>query len=113
MGDFEVLRFDQSDVRSLPSQTTSESGSMPTTPSLSLESSPPSTPTPPPSPSAPEQPEEVGQEAQAPSNSPQLRLLRRKAPEVYDHVDAAAQLLPDSLLTRSLIGTAVVLKELS
>ncbi|TWW72104.1 Receptor expression-enhancing protein 1 [Takifugu flavidus] len=96
MADFEVLRFDQSDVRSLPSQTTSESGSMPVTPSLSLESSPPSTPTPPPSPSAPEQPEKVGQEAQATSNSPQLRLMRKKAPEVYDHVDAAAQLLPDS-----------------
>ncbi|XP_056867952.1 receptor expression-enhancing protein 1 [Takifugu flavidus] len=81
MADFEVLRFDQSDVRSLPSQTTSESGSMPVTPSLSLESSPPSTPTPPPSPSAPEQPEKVGQEAQATSNSPQLRLMRKKAPE--------------------------------
>lgn len=96
MADFEVLRFDQSDVRSLPSQSTSESGSLPVTPSLSLESSPPSTPTPPPSPSAPEQPEEVGQEAQATSSSPQLRLMRRKAPEVHDHIDAAAQLLPDS-----------------
>lgn len=93
MTDFEVLRFDQSDAKSLPSQTTSESGS---TPSLSLESSPPSTPTPPPSPSASEQPEEVGQEAQATSNSPQLRLMRRKAPEVYGRADTAAQLLPDS-----------------
>lgn len=96
MTDFEVLRFDQSDVKSLPSQTTSESGSMPVTPSLSLESSPPSTPSPPPSPSAPQQPEEVGIEAQATSNSPQLRLIRRKAPEVYGHVDVAAQLLSDS-----------------
>lgn len=96
MTDFEALRFDQSDVKSLPSQSTSESGSVPVTPSLTPEPSPPSTPTPPPSPSAPEQPEEVGKEAQATSSSPQLRLMRRKAPEVYGRVDVAAQLLPDS-----------------
>lgn len=83
MTDFEVLRFDQSDATSPPSQSTSESGSAPVTPSLTPEPSPPSTPSPPPSPSAPEQPEEVGEEAQASSSSPQLRLLRRRAPEVW------------------------------
>lgn len=94
--DFEVLRFDQSDVKSLPSQSTSESGSAPVTPSLTPQPSPPSTPTPPLSPSAREQPEEVGKEAQAASSSPQLRLMRRKAPEVSGRVHAAAQLLPGS-----------------
>lgn len=75
MTEFEVLRFD---VKSLPSQSTSETGSTSVSPSLTPESSPPPTPTLPPSSSAPEKPEEVGNE----SNSPQLRLMRKKAPEV-------------------------------
>lgn len=95
MTDFEVLRFDQLDVGSLPSQSSSESGSAPQTPSLTPEPTPTTTPTPPPSPSAPEQPGEVGTEAQATSSSPQLRLMRRRAPEVYGRVGVAAQLLPD------------------
>lgn len=82
MTEYEVLRFDQWDSKGLLSETTSpsESGSSPIMLSLTPQSSPPSTPSPPPTPPAPEQPEEVGKEAA--SSSPQLRLIKRKAPEV-------------------------------
>lgn len=96
MTEYEVLRFDQWDSKGLLSETTSpsESGSSPIMLSLTPQSSPPSTPSPPPTPPAPEQPEEVGKEAA--SSSPQLRLIKRKAPEVYRLINVAAQLLPDS-----------------
>ncbi|XP_078133432.1 uncharacterized protein reep1 isoform X2 [Sander vitreus] len=83
MTEYEMLGLDQWDSKELLSQTISpsESESTPITPSLTPQSSPPSTPSPPPSPPAPEQPEEVGKGVQAASSSPQLRLIKRKAPE--------------------------------
>ncbi|XP_035465257.1 receptor expression-enhancing protein 1 isoform X2 [Scophthalmus maximus] len=81
--EYEVLGLDQWDSKESLSQTISpsESESTPITPSLTPQSTPPSTPSPPPSPPAPEQPEEVGKEVQAALSSPQLRLIKRKAPE--------------------------------
>ncbi|KAM6969271.1 receptor expression-enhancing protein 1 isoform 1-T1 [Tautogolabrus adspersus] len=84
MTDYEMLGLDQWDSKGSLSQTTtpSESEYTPITPSLTPQSSPPSTPSPPPSPSsAPEQPGEVGRGVQAGLSSPQLRLIKRKAPE--------------------------------
>lgn len=107
MAEYEVLRFDQRDSEGSPSEATSasEPDSSPVTPSLTplfLSPStpcPPSPPSPPPTPPAPERPEEVGgRGAQAASSSPQLRLAKRKAPEVHVLVHVAAQLLPASLL---------------
>lgn len=108
MTEYEVLRFDQRDSEGSPSEATPASSpdSSPDTLSLTpLPSpsstpsppSPPSTPSPPPTPPAPERPEEVGgRGAQAASSSPQLRLAKRKAPEVHVLVHVAAQLLPAS-----------------
>nr|XP_046268871.1 receptor expression-enhancing protein 2 [Scatophagus argus] len=83
MTEYEVLRLDQWDSKGVLSQTTSpsESESTPITPSLTPQSSLPSTPSPPPTPSAPNQSEEVEKGVQATSSSPQLRLMKRKAPE--------------------------------
>lgn len=88
MTEYEVLRFDQWEAKGLSSQTSppSECGSAPTNPSQTPEPSPPYTPT-------PEQPEEAGKAA---SSSPQLRMIKRKAPEVYRLIGEAAQPLPDS-----------------
>lgn len=98
MTEYEVLGLDQWDPKGLLSQSISpsESESTPITPSLTPQSSPPSTPSPPHTPLALEQPEEVGIGVQAASSSPQLRLIKRKAPEVYPLVSVAAQLLPES-----------------
>ncbi|XP_041668878.1 receptor expression-enhancing protein 1 [Cheilinus undulatus] len=83
MTDYEVLGLDQFDSKSSLSQTPSpsESESTPITFSLTPQSSPPSTPSPPPSPPVPEPPEEVERGVQVTSGSPQLRLIKRKAPE--------------------------------
>ncbi|XP_040917312.1 receptor expression-enhancing protein 1 isoform X2 [Toxotes jaculatrix] len=83
MTEYEVLRLDQWDSKESLSQaiSPSESESTPITPSLTPQSSPPSTPSPPPTPPVPEQPEEVDKGVQAALNSPQLRLIKRKAPE--------------------------------
>lgn len=85
MAEYEVLRLDEWDSTELQSQTMppSESESTPITPSLTPQSSRPSTPSPPPAPPAPEQQGEVGKEVQSVLSSPQLRLIKRKAPEVY------------------------------
>ncbi|XP_068607709.1 receptor expression-enhancing protein 1 [Brachionichthys hirsutus] len=79
MTEYEVLGSDQWDSKELFSQSVSpsESGSNSVTASLTSQSSPPS---PPPAPSAPE-PEEVEKEEQATRSSPQLRLVKRRAPE--------------------------------
>nr|XP_019940181.1 PREDICTED: receptor expression-enhancing protein 1-like [Paralichthys olivaceus] len=89
VSEYEVLGLDQWDSKESLSQTISpsESESTPVTLSLTTQSTPPSTPsqppTPPPSPTppVPEQSEEVGKEVQAGLSSPQLRLVKRKAPE--------------------------------
>ncbi|XP_033498857.2 receptor expression-enhancing protein 1 [Epinephelus lanceolatus] len=84
MTEYEMLGLDHWDSKELPSQTISpsESESTPVTPSLTPKSSPPPTPSPPPSPPpVPEQAEEVGKGVQEASSSPQLRLIKRKAPE--------------------------------
>ncbi|XP_076605038.1 receptor expression-enhancing protein 1 [Chaetodon auriga] len=83
MTEYEVLGLDQWDPKGLLSQSNSpsESESTAITPSLTPQSSAPSTPSPPSTPPAPEQPEEVGIGVQAASSSPQLRLIKRKAPE--------------------------------
>lgn len=101
MTEYEVLRFDQWDSKDLLSETTSpsESGSTPITPITppqTPQSSPSSTPSPPPTPPAPEQAEDGGKGEKAASGSPQLRLIKRKAPEVRHLINVAAQLLPDS-----------------
>ncbi|CAJ1073691.1 receptor expression-enhancing protein 1 [Xyrichtys novacula] len=85
MTDYEVLGLDQWDSKSSLSQATSpsESESTPITLSLTPMSTPPSTPSPPPSPPVPEQPGEVGKGVEVASSSPQLRLMKRKAPEVH------------------------------
>uniref|UniRef100_A0A672ZL58 Receptor expression-enhancing protein n=1 Tax=Sphaeramia orbicularis TaxID=375764 RepID=A0A672ZL58_9TELE len=97
MTEFEVLGLDQWDSKDSLSQTISASespqSSPPSTPSppptpppplplppTSLPLPPP--PSPPPSPPASEQPEEVVKGVQESSGSPQLRLVKRKAPEV-------------------------------
>lgn len=94
MTEFEVLRLDQWDSKEFLSQnaSTSESEPTPITPTMTPQSTPPSLP---PTPVALEQPEEVRKEAQAASSSPQLRLTKRKAPEVHCLVNMAAQLLSD------------------
>ncbi|XP_069008321.1 receptor expression-enhancing protein 1 [Embiotoca jacksoni] len=82
MTEFEVLGLDQWDSKESLSQTisTSESESAPiSTPSVTPQSTPPPARSPPPA--APEQPEGVGKEVEAASSSPQLRLVKRKAPE--------------------------------
>ncbi|XP_019940181.2 receptor expression-enhancing protein 1 [Paralichthys olivaceus] len=89
VSEYEVLGLDQWDSKESLSQTISpsESESTPVTLSLTTQSTPPSTPsqppTPPPpsTPPVPEQSEEVGKEVQAGLSSPQLRLVKRKAPE--------------------------------
>ncbi|XP_039993610.1 receptor expression-enhancing protein 1 [Xiphias gladius] len=83
MTEFEVLGLDQWDSKDSLSQTISpsESESTPITPSLTSQSTPPSTPSPPSTPPVPEQPEEVGKGVQTASSSPQLKLIKRKAPE--------------------------------
>lgn len=84
MTEYEMLGLEEWDSKCPLSQTflPSESES-PVIPSLTPQSSPPSTPSPPASPLAPEQPEEVGKEVQVASGSPQLRLFKKKAPEVF------------------------------
>lgn len=107
MTEYEVLGLDQWDSKGFQSQTStaSESESAPVTASVTPEPTPPSTPStpstpsppsPPPAPAAPEPPEEVAKGVQAASSSPQLRLSKRKAPEVHCQVNVTAQLLPDS-----------------
>lgn len=98
MTEYEVLGLDQCDPKGSLSMSVSpsDSESAPVTASATPQSSPPSTPSPPPSPLAPEPPEEVGTGVQTSSSSPQLRLIKRKAPEVDHLVTAAAQLLPDA-----------------
>lgn len=108
-----MLGLNQWDSTGLLSQdiSPSESESTPITLSLTPQSSPPSTPSPPPTPPAPEKLEEMGKGVQTATSSPQLRLIKRKAPEVYRVVNVAAQLLPalesGDLLTDSLISIAV------
>lgn len=93
MAEYEVLGLSEWDSRESPSQAVSPSEPEPAavTPPLTSQSSPTSTPSP--TAPAPEQPEEVGKGAQTASSSPQLRLIKRKAPEVYA---SSAQLRPDS-----------------
>ncbi|XP_029900782.1 receptor expression-enhancing protein 1 [Myripristis murdjan] len=81
MTEYEVLGLDHWDTKELLSQPLLPSEPTPLTPSLTPQSSPPSTPSPPPSPPTPEQAEEVGREVQTASSSPQLRLIKRRAPE--------------------------------
>lgn len=97
MTEFEVLGLDQWDSEEFLPHTASTSGSesTPMTPTMIPQSTPPSAPSLPPTPVAREQPEEVREEVQAASSSPQLRLTKRKAPEVYCLVNVAAQLLSD------------------
>lgn len=82
--EFEVLGVDQCGSKDsvaqvvLPSESESTPSPVPLTPQPSL----PSTPSPPPTPPVPEQPKEVGKEVQTTMSSPQLRLIKRKAPEV-------------------------------
>lgn len=99
MTEFEVLGLDlHLETKELlsktpsESQTETESESTTLTPQFSLSS----TPSPPATPPPQEEPEEVGKGEQATSSSQQLRLIKRKAPEVYHLVNMAAQLLPDS-----------------
>ncbi|XP_068194800.1 receptor expression-enhancing protein 1 [Antennarius striatus] len=77
--EYEVLGSDQWDSKKFLSQTVSptESGSASITASLTSQSSPPSTPSPPPAPES----EEVEKGEQATPSSPQLRLIKRRAPE--------------------------------
>ncbi|XP_024914129.1 receptor expression-enhancing protein 1 isoform X3 [Cynoglossus semilaevis] len=81
--EFEVLGVDQCGSKDsvaqvvLPSESESTPSPVPLTPQSSL----PSTPSPPPTPPVPEQPKEVGKEVQTTMSSPQLRLIKRKAPE--------------------------------
>ncbi|KAK5916769.1 hypothetical protein CgunFtcFv8_011719 [Champsocephalus gunnari] len=72
MTEYEMLGLGQWESKESLSQTISPSESSPP--------STPSTPSPPPSP-APEETEEVGKGLQVASSSPQLRLMKRKAPE--------------------------------
>ncbi|XP_019132689.1 receptor expression-enhancing protein 1 isoform X2 [Larimichthys crocea] len=83
IADYEVLGLNQWDSTGLLSQdiSPSESESTPITLSLTPQSSPPSTPSPPPTPPAPEKLEEMGKGVQTATSSPQLRLIKRKAPE--------------------------------
>lgn len=76
--EYEAMGMDRWDSERSLAQTVSsfESGSASSTASQAPQSSPPS---PPPSPSAPEL---VEVERREPSSSPQLRLIKRKAPEV-------------------------------
>lgn len=83
MAEYEVLGLDQWDPKQLQLKT--ESTALP--PSLTPPSSTTATPTPP----ALEQPEEAGRKPQVASSSPQLRLTKRKAPEVYRLVSMAGQ----------------------
>ncbi|XP_008281891.1 receptor expression-enhancing protein 1 [Stegastes partitus] len=76
VAEFEVLRLEQWDSKEPPSPTLSAPESEPAPASVTPPSTPPSTPSPP-----PEQPEEVEKEAKAASSSPQLRLVKRRAPE--------------------------------
>ncbi|MEQ2161556.1 hypothetical protein GOODEAATRI_010703, partial [Goodea atripinnis] len=98
MNEYEVLGLEQLDFAEFLPQTkpTSESRSTSVTPSVTPQSSPLSTPTPPATPAAQEQSEEgLGNEMHAMSSSPQLRMSKRKAPEVCSLVSVAARLLPD------------------
>ncbi|XP_062253787.1 receptor expression-enhancing protein 1 isoform X2 [Platichthys flesus] len=81
--EYEMLGLDQWVSKESLSKTISpsESESTPVTLSLTPQSTPPSTPSPPPTPPVPELSEEVGKEAQAGLSAPQLRLVKRKAPE--------------------------------
>lgn len=81
MTEYEVLGLEPLDPVDFQSQTTSTESAL-VTPSVTPPSDPPSTPSPPPSPAAPEQPEELSKEPLSASSSPQLRLSKRKAPEV-------------------------------
>lgn len=101
MTEFEVLGLDlQSEAKELLSQTIipsePQTESVTLTPPLTPQSSPSSTPSPTATLSALEESEEVGKGMQTTSSSPQLKLIKRKAPEVYRLVTMAAQLLPDS-----------------
>ncbi|XP_067335256.1 receptor expression-enhancing protein 1 isoform X1 [Channa argus] len=80
MTEYEVLGLDEWDSKEVLSQTSSPSESTAITPSLTPEPSQPSTPSPPPTPAS-EQPEEVGKGVQTGLSSPQVRLIKRKAPE--------------------------------
>ncbi|XP_038123315.1 receptor expression-enhancing protein 1 isoform X1 [Cyprinodon tularosa] len=85
MNEYEVLGLEQLDPADFLPQTkpTSEPVPTPVTPSVTTQSSPLSTPTPPATPAAQEQFEEgLGKEVQATPSSPQLRMSKRKAPEV-------------------------------
>ncbi|XP_055361866.1 receptor expression-enhancing protein 1 isoform X2 [Betta splendens] len=84
MTEYEVLglsEWDSKESPSPPAASPPEPESAPVTPSLTPPPSPTCTPAPPPAPPAPEHPEEVGKGAQTVSSSPQLRLIKRKAPE--------------------------------
>lgn len=97
MNEYEVLGLEQLNPADFLPQTkpTSEPVPTPVTPSVTTQSSPLSTPTPAATPAAQEQFEEgLGKEVQATSSSPQLRMSKRKAPEVRSPVSVAARLLP-------------------
>lgn len=81
MTEYEVLGLEPLDSVDFQSNTTSAVSTL-VTPSVTPPSAPTSTPSPPPTPAAPEQAEEVDKEPPSPSSSPQLRLSKRKAPEV-------------------------------
>ncbi|CAK6956998.1 receptor expression-enhancing protein 1 isoform X2 [Scomber scombrus] len=88
MTEFEVLGLDlHLEAKELlsktviPSEPQTESESTTLTPPLTPQFSLSSTPSPPATPPPQEQPEEVGKGVQATSSSPQLQLIKRKAPE--------------------------------
>lgn len=83
MTEYEVLGLEPLESAEFLSQSrTSTSGSSPITPSVTPQSASPSAP-----PAAPEQPEGgLVKEVQAASSSPQLRLSKRKAPEVFSEL---------------------------
>ncbi|KAG7510852.1 hypothetical protein JOB18_033610 [Solea senegalensis] len=83
IAEFEVLGLDQWDSKESLSQTISAPESAPITPSLTPQPSPPSAPSPPPTPPVTERSGGAGKEGRATMSSPQLRLIKRKAPEVH------------------------------
>lgn len=80
--DFDVTEFEVLGVDQCGSKDSVGSESTPSPVPLTPQPSLPSTPSPPPTPPVPEQPKEVGKEVQTTMSSPQLRLIKRKAPEV-------------------------------
>ncbi|XP_034015451.1 receptor expression-enhancing protein 1 isoform X2 [Thalassophryne amazonica] len=81
MNEYEVLDswYSKDSVSQTISTSETETEPEPVTPYVIPK--PVSTPTPPPSPPAPEQPERVEKEVQTASHSPQVKLVKRKAPE--------------------------------